>query len=65
MAALINTTEGYLAQMIGQLVMEKARLLGDLDKANTALEERKNDPDPGSVSVGPDVGATVARAPEG
>lgn len=58
MAGLISTTEGYLAQMIGQLVIEKANLLAELDKSASALAEersKKDEPDPSRVPVGPDV----------
>lgn len=68
MAALINTTEGYLAQMIGQLVIEKATLLGEGDKLRAELEaerSRKNEPNTGGLPVGANFRETVAGTPQG
>lgn len=39
MAGLINTPEGYLAQTIGQLQMEKAGLLGVIDQKDARIAE--------------------------
>lgn len=39
MAGLINTAEGYLAQTIGQLQMEKAGLLGVIDQRDARIVE--------------------------
>jgi len=41
MAGLINTAPGYMAQMVGQLMIEKAELLGRIDKLEAEIEQLK------------------------
>lgn len=67
MARLINTQEGYMAQMVGQLIMEKANLLGLIDELHAKLEKErsKNESDSSGVPIGPDDGEAVAGAPQG
>lgn len=44
MPGLINTAEGYAAQMIGQLMLEKAHLLGEIDKLQAQVTQQTEDP---------------------
>ena len=54
MAGLINTAPGYMAQMVGQLMIEKAELLGRIDKLEAEIEQLKA-PKPEPAMAGDDL----------